>query len=122
MILPTATLAPVAEHRLDERQRRDRRGVGPQDARPQRDRHHPGPGEQGGALRLGHARVDGWRMQHDRGVGLTRRADDHVAELHADNQKLRAGELAAAVGDLSGVGVLVLGAAYRGSVKEKSIC
>lgn len=41
----------------------------------------------------GNARI---QRSLDELVRLTRRADDHVAELHAENQRLRAGELAQA--------------------------
>ena len=47
------TLAPVAEHRLHHSQHRDRRGVGPQDARTERKPHHVRLSEQRRALVLG---------------------------------------------------------------------
>src|SRR3954454_21732885 len=37
---PIGDSAPIAEHRLDQRQRRDRGGIGAQDARPERKPHH----------------------------------------------------------------------------------
>ena len=50
---------PIAESRIDKRQRRDRRGVGPHHARPERDRQHEGLCQEKRPLLLARTRPPG---------------------------------------------------------------